>query len=345
MKKILIIGNFFGNKKGRPTSQAEVLLEVLGEHGYEATGSSKYIFPLPRFINQVWTLLSCRLKNYKMVVIEFYGSRAFYLQAMHVFLAKVLRYKVILDLHGGSIPKRFGQSPILSRYCFKKADLIKVPSGYLQKFVEGKGFECLLIENIIDLSKYPSSEKHQLRPRLLWMRAFQDAYDPATALKAFRLFLDEVPDAHLTMAGGDLGQFEATRRLSVELGLEEHVSFPGYVGHKQKITLAEECDIFLCTNKIDNTPVSMIEMMALGLIVVSTNPGGIPYLVEHKKTALLSEVGDAHALCGNLKFAMNNQSLVSKMTKRAKEESQRFDASQVARKWCETLGHLSARRN
>ena len=345
MKEILILGNFFGNKKDRPTSQAEVLLEVLVENGYKAKGSSKYIFPLPRFIDQVWTLLLCRLKNYKSVIIEFYGSRAFYLQVLHVFLAKVLRYKVILDLHGGSIPKRFEQSPDLSRYCFKKADLIKAPSGYLQEFVESKGFECLLIENIIDLSQYPFSEKKHFRPRLLWMRAFQDAYDPFTALKAFRLFLDEVPDAHLTMAGGDLGQLEGTRRLSIELGLEQHVSFPGYIDHRQKMELAGECDVFLCTNKIDNTPVSMIEMMALGLLVVSTNPGGIPYLVEHQKTALLSEAGDANALGDNPKLVMQNQSLASEMTERAKEVAQRFDARQVGSKWCDTLKTLRATRS
>ena len=177
------------------------------------------------------------------------------------------------------------------------------------------------------------------------MRAFQDAYDPITALKAFRLFLDEVPDAHLTMAGGDLGQLEATRRASVELGLEEHVSFPGYIDHRQKMALAEECDVFLCTNNIDNTPVSMIEMMALGLLVVSTNPGGIPYLVEHQKTALLCEVGDANALGDNLEFVMQNQSLASEMTKRAKEVAQRFDASQVGPKWCDTLKTLRVPRS
>ena len=142
-----------------------------------------------------------------------------------------------------------------------------------------------------------------------------------------------------------LGQLEATRRLSIELGLEEHVSFPGYIDHRQKMALAEECDVFLCTNKIDNTPVSMIEMMALGLLVVSTSPGGIPYLVEHQKTALLSETGDANALGDNLKLVMQNQSLASEMTKKAKEVAQRFDARQVGPKWCDTLKTLPAPRS
>ena len=40
----------------------------------------------------------------------------------------------------------------------------------------------------------------------------------------------------------------------------------------------------------------MIEAMALGLIVVSTNPGGIPFLLEADKEAKLVNVGDAAAM-------------------------------------------------
>ncbi len=55
-------------------------------------------------------------------------------------------------------------------------------------------------------------------------------------------------------------------------------------------------DIFLNTSRIDNAPVSLIEAMACGLCVVTTDAGGIPDMVRHGEDALVAPVGDAGAL-------------------------------------------------
>jgi glycosyltransferase involved in cell wall biosynthesis len=79
-------------------------------------------------------------------------------------------------------------------------------------------------------------------------------------------------------------------RVVAERGLEDRVRFAGFMDLSAKQREFAGHDIFLNTNRVDNTPVSVIEACAFGLPVVATRVGGIPYLLEDGTTALL--VGD-----------------------------------------------------
>jgi len=64
--------------------------------------------------------------------------------------------------------------------------------------------------------------------------------------------------------------------LAKQLGVAESVTFTGVLPKAQWHQLSEKFDIFINTTNIDNMPVSIIEAMALGLPIVSTNAGGLP---------------------------------------------------------------------
>ena len=53
------------------------------------------------------------------------------------------------------------------------------------------------------------------------------------------------------------------------------------------INLSKDCDIFINTTNYDNMPISVIEAMALGLPIVSTNAGGLKYFHDDGEDALL----------------------------------------------------------
>ena len=79
----------------------------------------------------------------------------------------------------------------------------------------------------------------------------------------------------------------AVIREPADLGVSERVEFAGGVAKADVPAALSRGDIFLNTTNVDNTPVSVLEAQAAGLAVVSTNVGGLPFLLEDGKNALL----------------------------------------------------------
>jgi hypothetical protein len=87
-------------------------------------------------------------------------------------------------------------------------------------------------------------------------------------------------------------------------------------------------------------PVSILEAFASGTPVVTTAPEGMLYLVEHERTGLLSEPGDAEALAGNVMRLLREPELASRLAFNAHEEVQRYSWKIVRQQWLETYHSL-----
>src|SRR5690606_20382715 len=101
--------------------------------------------------------------------------------------------------------------------------------------------------------------------------------------------------------------------------------------------LSENYSIFINTTNYDNTPVSVIEAMALGLPVVSTNVGGIPFLLNNNEDALLvppdSEVDFSNAIIRLL----TDTELSDRIKLNARIKAETFDWEKVKHRWFKIL--------
>lgn len=104
----------------------------------------------------------------------------------------------------------------------------------------------------------------------------------------------ELPDASLTILGdGDKrAELEEWVKRKVESGKlkEGSVTFVGQVPNKEMNAYLAEHDVFLSAPRVDNMPVSVLEAMNAGVLVISSNVGGVPYLIEHERTGLLFDL-------------------------------------------------------
>lgn len=98
-----------------------------------------------------------------------------------------------------------------------------------------------------------------------------------TALRAFAKLVDEFPDIHYVICGhGQLHDY--LQQLVKDLGLKNHVSFPGY---RQDILEICPCaDIFIFPSFQEGLPMALLEAMASGLPVICSDIRGSRDLME-----------------------------------------------------------------
>ncbi|MDP2709131.1 MAG: glycosyltransferase family 4 protein [bacterium] len=89
----------------------------------------------------------------------------------------------------------------------------------------------------------------------------------------------------------------------------------------QPAKLLPAFDLYACSSVKEGFPYSVLEAMQAGLPIVSTNAGGIPEMIEHEKTGLLSKPADAKALAENIKLLINNKNLRAELAAPAREKA------------------------
>jgi L-malate glycosyltransferase len=123
------------------------------------------------------------------------------------------------------------------------------------------------------------------------------------------------------------------RALGKELGLNGELRLTGMLTKAELRHIAADYDIFINTTNVDNTPMSVLEAMALGLPVVSTNVGGIPYLLEDGKEGLLTPPSDYMAMTANIQRLLNDNELSISLATNALKKAGIFDKVNVIKQW------------
>ncbi len=271
------------------------------------------------------------------VLIDVYSTTNFWYAYAVALLCQQQQLKYIPILHGGNLPARLKKSTKACNRIFRKAYLIVSPSLYLKEIFEKEGYTNIkYIPNSITLEQYEFKRRKTIRPRLLWVRAFAQIYNPMLALNVLDLVLKKYPEAELCMVGPDKdGTSETCRHYAERKNLP--VKFTGKLSKNEWISLAADYDIFLNTTDVDNTPVSVIEAMALGLPVVSTNVGGIPYLIDQNKEGLLVPPNNSEEMAAAVFELIEKPEKAEEMSRAARKKVEAFDWELVKKKWKDIL--------
>ncbi|HNR73209.1 MAG TPA: glycosyltransferase family 4 protein [Cyclobacteriaceae bacterium] len=226
---------------------------------------------------------------------------------------------------------------------FTRSYLNVVPSRFLEFHLKKASYAVKYIPNFVELKKYPFKQREFIQPRILWVRAFHKIYNPVMAVNVMAQLNDG--RAQLCMVGADTdGTRSLVENRIQELNLSSQITLTGRLMKEEWIKLSQEYDIFINTTTIDNMPVSVIEAMALGLPVVSTAVGGVPYLIENNKTGILVESNNVEAMTNAIRHVLQNPDHAKSISLNARKEVEDFDWENVSLKWFDVLDGIMTRR-
>lgn len=293
---------------------------------------------LSRLADMMSTAWNCR-NEYDIAQVDVYSGAAFFwAEAVCAVLRRAGR-PYILTLHGGNLPRFASRWPGRVRRLLQSAHTVTAPSSYLPRALQAARKDIELLPNAIDLSRYEFRHRNRVKPRLVWMRAFHEVYNPSLAIRTLVLLQPDYPEAELLMAGPDKGDgsYQAAQALAKSLGVANRVSFGGLVPKRKVPQWLSQGDIFLNTPRIDNTPVTVLESMACGLCTVSTDVGGICDLVEDRATALLVPSDDPAAAAAAVRELVENSTLAESISIRGRRFAELLDWDVILEQWDKIL--------
>ncbi len=266
----------------------------------------------------------------------------------YAFAAAQSRAPWILTLHGMRHQEVSLRSGWINRYRAwlverdERAIVNRAPYIIsINPHVEGVFGNCITnkvytIENPIAEAFFQIPDKSK-PGHILYVGRLNPRKDIMTLLRAFAHVRKARADARLWLAGeGNVDgapspYYLNLRRFVVEVGLDQSVKFLGNLDDNALLAEYAACSALVLTSKVETAPMAIMQAMAAGKPVVSTNAGGARFLVKEGETGFIVPIEDSQALGCALLRVLDDATQAQSMGQAARRlAEQRFRASVVA---------------
>ena len=322
--RILLICNYKPGVGGI-SGQVEILQKKLLEEGHVAD-----VFSTKASIwKRLWLFPRLRRKarDYDIVHVHCCSGWGFLPAVLGVTAGKRNGKRVVLTYHGGGGEVFFDKHPRLIRKYLRRTDVNIVLSGFLAKVFQKHRLPYTIIPNIIELDDALFRIRQPIQPHFICIRAHEELYNIPCILRAFQRVQHHFPEATLTLVGN--GSLHETLKQQVkQLGLSK-VVFTGRVDNSEINKYLDQSDVMLSAPKVDNMPVSLIEAMNAGLLVISSRVGGVLYMIDEGETGLMFQSDNDAELAEKMIWAIEHPNESNRIVNQAFRSVQKYSWNHV----------------
>lgn len=218
------------------------------------------------------------------------------------------------------------------RELFARGDLFFIEGPAMQQKLQNLGCpeEKICLQPIaIETSRidpgYPSPDG---APTVLMVGRFVEKKGMPDGIRAFAEAYGDIDGAELHIVGGEHGEYTEAdlAELAEEQGVDDKVSFLGYLPYDEYLDEVHSCDLLLAPSKRASSgdseggaPTVLLEAQASGKPIVSTTHADIPYVVENGVSGRLVTPGDVEGLADELLWFRDNPDAYRQMGQEGRE--------------------------
>ncbi|MFH1583382.1 MAG: glycosyltransferase family 4 protein [Candidatus Falkowbacteria bacterium] len=284
------------------------------------------------------------IKNYRPDIIHLNSSKISILGSIAAFIIKLrvtsYELRIIYTVHGWVFNEPL---PVLIKYFYLYAE--KFTAGFKNKIICVSEYDkrvaikykiapekLVTIHNGLTLINfYPKEEAREILHSRVMGYELQDArllIGSVGNLYKTKSYEYLVEAANILISGyhlpftfiiiGDGSERKNLENLIKKYNLKNNFILAGQIDEAAKLLKA--FDIYVCSSVKEGLPYSILEAMAAGLPIVSTNVGGISEMIGDEKTGLLVKPAEARELAEKIKTLLNNKTLAQELGQSAKEK-------------------------
>jgi glycosyltransferase involved in cell wall biosynthesis len=149
------------------------------------------------------------------------------------------------------------------------------------------------------------NRREGMKLRLLISGTLQPRKNQLEAIRAIGLLIQQGYDATLDLIGYDKivpNYPDACRQEILSLGLQDRVTIHGFTDTPERFYQGR-CQILLMASNDESMPQTVLQAMAAGLLVVTTDTGGVGEIIRHRYGGIVAKGTDAAALTEAIRLA------------------------------------------
>jgi len=273
------------------------------------------------------------------------GWAWFLFAAPAIHIAALRKVPVLVNYRGGLAEEFLAKSSRRVLPTLRRAGAVVVPSNFLREIFGRHDLDTVVIPNIIDHRVFAPAGSQggegSAGPHVVVSRALEAIYGIDTALNALALAAGELPGLRISIAGTGPDR-QTLEALAARLGIADRVRFTGRLEVAEMAALYHSASLVLNPSRADNMPNSVLEALACGVPVVSTNVGGVPYMVEHGRTAWLVPPDEPAVMARGVVTVLTDHELGARLRSEGLALARQCGWPEVRQRWLSTYHELAA---
>jgi glycosyltransferase involved in cell wall biosynthesis len=317
MNSVLFIGPQHKNHRGGIGAVLDVYSKHVKPFKFVPTYVTKSFFRqsityVAAIFKLIWLCITDR--QIRILHIHHASRGSFLRKSLLVIIGKLFGKKIILHIHGGGFHNFYSRSKLLKpfiRWTLESSDALICLSEMWKDYYSStfKLKRLVIINNVIEEPAALPKHEHNGSLNLLFLGHVTEKKGVFDLLNVLATNRNEFTHKVKVTIGG-VGEDERLIKTISDNQFNGDVSFAGWVNGSKKSELLNSCDVYVLPSYFEGLPISILEAMAYGKPVISTNVGGIPEIVKPGINGWLFKPGDQQALNTIIREAMNNKDIL-----------------------------------